>query len=246
MSRFAGALKEISERVSLPQPARRRVLIEIAGDLDDLYRAFLERGASEEDAEREALGRIDLSDEVLRELAAVHGGWFRRLSDAVARRAGSQWELGLLAGLVLAGVFLSGAVLQAVPIARAAGGWIYPVTFVALVTTGIGAWKALVLWPLGDHRPRGLHRGLPAMLGLSVLQLFLAFGGLWFTAYSTFQAIRLEPSQASGMTLQWLLGALALLVMGLSLALSGGLAWFVLLGKVSSIEKIEATTLLRE
>ena len=42
MSRFAASLREISGRLNLPQPARARVLTEIAGDLDDLYQAFLE------------------------------------------------------------------------------------------------------------------------------------------------------------------------------------------------------------
>ena len=244
MSRFAASLREISGRLNLPQPARARVLTEIAGDLDDLYQAFLERGASEEDAERQALGRIDLSDDALRGLARVHGSWFRRLSDSIAERAGSRWELALVGLLVLLAVFLSGAVVQAVPISRAAGPWLIPVACAAVATLGIGAWKAHVLWLRGDHRPKGLRTGLGAMLGLSVLQLFLAFTGVWVTAWSTFRALRLDPTQAAIMTMHWLLGVLALLVMSLSLALVSGLAWFILLGKVASIERAEAAALL--
>jgi hypothetical protein len=217
MSRFAASLREISGRLNLPQPARARVLTEIAGDLDDLYQAFLERGASEEDAERQALGRIDLSDDALRGLARVHGSWFRRLSDSIAERAGSRWELALVGLLVLLAVFLSGAVVQAVPISRAAGPWLIPVACAAVATLGIGAWKAHVLWLRGDHRPKGLRTGLGAML---------------------------EPTQAAITTMHWLLGVLALLVMSLSLALVSGLAWFILLGKVASIERADAAALL--
>ncbi|MCG6990218.1 MAG: hypothetical protein LJF06_18915 [Gemmatimonadetes bacterium] len=244
MSRFEAVLREISGRVNLPQPARTRVLAEIAGDLDDFFQAFLERGASEEDAERQALGHIDLSDEALRDLARVHGNWFRRLSDSIAERAGSRWELTLVGLLVLLAVFLSGAVVQAVPICRAAGAWLIPVACAAVATLGIGAWKAHVLWLRGDHRPKGLHAGLGAMLGLSVLQLFLAFAGVWVTAWAALRAVGLEPAQAGITTMHWLLGALALLVMGMSLALVCGLAWFILLGKVASIERAEAAALL--
>jgi hypothetical protein len=244
MSRFETVLREISERVDLPQPVRARILWEIAGDLDDLYQTFRERGASEEDAERQALARIDLSDQALRDLARVHGSRFRRLSDSIAERAGSRWESALVGLLVFSAVILGGAVVQAVPMSRAAGPWLVPVACAAVATLGIGAWKAQVLWLRGDHRPRGLHAGLSAMLGLSVLQLFLAFVGLWITAWKTLGAIGLEPTQAGIATMRWLLGALALLVMSLSLALVGGLAWFILLGKVASIERAEAAARL--
>lgn len=244
MSRFETVLREISGRVDLPQPARARVLTEIAGDLDDLYHAFLQRGASAEDAERQTLGHIDLSDEALRDLARVHGGWYRRLSDSVAARAGSRWELVLVGLLVLLAVFLSGAVLQAAPIAHAAGPWLVPVACVAVATLGIGAWKAHVLWLRGDHRPKRLHTGLAAMLGLSVLQLFLAFVGVGVTAWAALRAVDLDPAEAGITTMHWLLGALALLVMSMSLALVCGLAWFILLGKVAAIERADAAALL--
>jgi hypothetical protein len=239
-----GALNDISARVSLPQRARARVLLEIAGDLDDLYLAFRARGASEEEAERQALERVDLSDEALRALAGVHGGWFRRLSDAVAERAGSRWEAVTLGLLVVAAVFLSGAVLQAAPMARAAGPWLLPVACVAVASLGIGAWKAWVLWLRRDHRPRGLRNGLGTLLALTVLQPFLAFGGLWAGAWRALRAIGLEPALAGAATMTWLLSALALLVLGLSLAVLGGLLWFLLLGRVDAIERAEAATLL--
>jgi hypothetical protein len=146
--------------------------------------------------------------------------------------------------LVLAGVFLSGAVLQAMPMSRSAGPWLFPVVSAAVATMAVGAWKVRVLWLRGDHRPRGLRSGLGVMLGLLVLQLFLAFGGVWISAFRTLSTIRLDPEPAGVMTMQWLLGALALLVMSLSLALVGSLVWFLLLGKVSSIERAEAAMLL--
>lgn len=244
MSRFREALKDISDRVSLPHRARARVLLEIAGDLDELYRTLRDRGASEEDAERQALERLDLSEEAIRALARVHGGWFRRLSDAVAERAGNRWESTALGVLVVGAVFLSGAVLQGVPMARAAGTWLAPVGCAAAAALAIGAWKAWILWLRRDHRPNGLHRGLGTMLGLAVLQLFLAFGGVGTTAWRTLRAIRLDPSLAGTSTLAWLLEALALLVLGLSLALISGLLWFLLLGRVDAIERAEAETLL--
>ena len=170
MSRFAAELRAISERVSLPQPARARILTEMAGDLEDLYQAYLGRGLSEDEAARQALDHLDLSDETMRELARVHGGWFRRLSDSVAERAGTPWEKALLGVLVLGTIGLSGAVVQAVPMSRAAGPWLVPIMCVAFVTLVIGVWKSYVLFLRGDHRPRRLRKGLGPLLGTTLLQ----------------------------------------------------------------------------
>lgn len=246
MSPFASALRELSDRLSLPQPARARVLMEVAGDLEALRQALVDRGLSPEEAEDQALERIDLSDDAVRSLVQVHGGWFRRVTDSIGERAGSRWEAVLLTALILVGLLLSGSVLHAIPLAREAGASLAPVALAAAVAFGIGAWKAYVLWIRADHRPRGLHDGLGPLLGAVVLQLFLAFAALGFTALTTVHAIRVAPEAAGPTTFHWLLEALATLTMSLSLALSGGLVWFVLLGKVAAIERSEAETLLPE
>lgn len=244
MSRFGATLGALSDRLSLPQPARARVLMEVAGDLEALYAELVERGLSSGEAVEVAVERVDLSDEALRGLVRVHGGWLRRWTDRVGERAARRWETVLLAGLVLAGVGLSGSVVGALPMARAAGVSLVPVSLVAAVALGLGIWKAHVLWIRRDHRLRGLYRGLGGMLGAVVLQPFLAFGAIWVTGWRTSRAVRLSPETAGAMTFDWLFGALALLVMGLGLALLGGLLWFLLVGRVASIERAEAAMVL--
>ena len=50
MSRFAGVLKRVSDGLDLPQPTRSRILLEMAGDLQDLYEHHLGQGMDEERA----------------------------------------------------------------------------------------------------------------------------------------------------------------------------------------------------
>lgn len=166
--------------------------------------------------------------------------------DTLAHRAGPIWERALLILLVLGSVGLSGGLVQAVPMSRAAGIWLVPVGCAALGVLVLAVWKAWVLLLLGDHRPIRLRWGLDALLGLSVLQIFLAFGGLWLTAIGAVRSIAREPLQAGIMTMYWLERSLALLIPGLGLALLGGLVWFFLLMKVASIEHQEATALLAD
>lgn len=244
MSRFGGTLQELSRRLSLPHQVRSRVLLEVSGDLNDLFETFLNRGYPEAEAEREALSHVDLSDETLRELARVHGGWFRRFTDMIAERAGHRWERALAVLLVAAGLVLSGALVQAVPMSRAAGPWLLPVLVAALVSAALGLWKAYGLWLRGDHRPQTLHAGLGVMLFMAVLELFLAFGAVGLSALQVVRAMGSAPERSGLMTMEWLLASLALLVMSLSLAMVGALAWFFLAGRVATIERREAAALL--
>ncbi|MCG6957971.1 MAG: hypothetical protein LJF04_18420 [Gemmatimonadetes bacterium] len=245
MNRFAHVLRQLSERLSLPQPARCRILLEISGDLEELFRSYLEKGLSPEDAEREALSHVDLSDEALEELGRVHGGWFRRFADGLAGRMGPIWERALLVALGLGGVVLGGGVLRAVPMSRAAGLWLVPVAGLALVGLAVGARKAWDLFVRRDHRPVRLRSGLDAIVGLSVLQVFVAFGALWVTAVGAIRGTEGQAPRAVGlMTMHWLQSSLALLVLSLSLAIVVGLVWFFLLMHVVSIERREAVALL--
>ncbi len=246
MTRFTIQLNELSERLRLPQPARSRILLEVAGDLDALFRTYVGRGLTEEEAEREALSRVDLSDEALDGLCSVHGGWFRRFTEALAHRAGPVWERVVLVGIALGAVALSGALLHAVPMARAAGAWLVPVVGAAVGALSVGAWKAWVLLLIGDQRPTRLRVGLDAVLGLSVLQIFIAFGALWVTALGAFGSVGHGALRAGLLAMHWLQGSLALLIMSSSLAILSGLVWFFLLMKVVSIEHREATALLED
>jgi hypothetical protein len=245
MNRFVHALRQLSERLSLPQPARCRVLLEVSGDLEDVFQSYLEKGLSPEDAEREALRHVDLSDEALAELGRVHGGWFRRFADSLAGRMGPIWERALLVALGLGGVVLGGGLLRGVPMSRAAGLWLVPVAGLALIGLALGVWKAWGLFVRGDHRPARLRVGLDAIVGLSVLQVFVAFGALWVTALGAIRATEGRAPRVVGlMTMHWLRSSLALLVLSLSLAIVVGLAWFFLLMHVVSIERREAVALL--
>ena len=46
MTDFTAALRRIDSRLHLPQPARSRVILELAGDLEELYRHYRATGLS--------------------------------------------------------------------------------------------------------------------------------------------------------------------------------------------------------
>ena len=47
MRRIAEVLKQVSDGLDLPQPTKSRILLEMAGDLEDLYQHHLSQGFDE-------------------------------------------------------------------------------------------------------------------------------------------------------------------------------------------------------
>ena len=71
-SRFAPGLTRVSAALPLPEPARTRLVLEMAGDLEMVYAHHRAAGRSEEEAARLAEEKVLASAEVLSRLAAVH------------------------------------------------------------------------------------------------------------------------------------------------------------------------------
>ena len=101
MNEFGSVLRSLSDRLDLPQPARSRVLIEVAADLTDLEAVYIERGSTPEQAREQALERLDLSDEAIRELVRVHGSPLRRGLDRLGERGRRRWERMALGALLV-------------------------------------------------------------------------------------------------------------------------------------------------
>ena len=72
MSRFAEVLTRISAGLDLPQATRSRILLEMAGDLEDLYQHHRSQGLDEAQATRRAEEAFVASDEALKHLAHIH------------------------------------------------------------------------------------------------------------------------------------------------------------------------------
>jgi len=244
MSRFVEILHQTSERLTLPQPARSRVLLEIAADMDDLFVAYRERGLGEDEAREKTLEDMDLSDEALSQLAQVHAGPVRLVLDRLSSRTLQIWERALLI-LVVVSAFVAGDWLfSSDRLFRDAGIFAWPVLVVALAALVLSIVKFYQLFLKQDHSIRALHGSLDLILGLSVFLLFLGFAGGWVEVWRLKQAAAVEPLPVVVFMLRWAMVATALLQLSLGLGILNALVWFGLAGKVSHIERHEAEVLL--
>lgn len=244
MSRFAQVLSDADARLAVPEPARSRILLEIAADMEDLHLEYLGRGLSEEDADRAVIDHFDLSEDVLRELVRVHDTPLQRSLEHLTgpvRGVGSRLLMVFLALFVTVG---SGSLLFRGNLYRDASGLVWaimPVLALGLAIAGRYAYRA---FKGGGAWCPGLRSGLGRLLGLAALILAVTGGGLWVELYLSALRVRAAPRETLIYLVGWLHMASATLVIALSGALVLGFLWFFLDTRLRRDELTAANHLL--
>lgn len=244
MSPFRDILDELNRRLDLPQPIRGRILLEVAGDLDDLYRHFLAQDPDPERARQEALARLDLSPEAVSEMASIHTGGLRLLLARIGAQKLSRWERGVLA---VVGVFVAlytGRLLLTQDLLRLAGPFVWPVAVATALALLISAVKFYQMGLKQDHRPAAVARGLGLLLGLAIVDLFCGLTGFWYGLRQASLAAVQAPDQVLRFLVSWLHGGSALLITAFLGAILVALLWFVLSSRAARIEAAEVAYLL--
>lgn len=244
MSRFAGRLREIGEKLDLPQPDKSHILLEIASDLDDLYRFYREEGLGEEAAARRAQEKFDLSDEALHELVEIHESAVRRFLGRISEQARSRWERILLAMAVIVIAAYSGRRILSVELYAQASRFVWPILMFALAALVITIWQIYKLFIKKDHYIRSLGVGLPWLLATGAASLLTGLLGMMYEFHRSALMAVAEVDGSLVYLVDCALRCSAMMMVGLVTFIAIGIVWFVLMNKVRSIEIAEAAWLI--
>jgi hypothetical protein len=245
MNRFTPALKELNGRLALPQPARARVLLEVAADLDDAFELGLGQGLSEGEAERLALDAFAPDSETVAQLVRVHGGLVAGLLDGASEQARSLWERAMLAAIAACALFMSGRLLVDFNIFSVAGRGSWPLVGLAAVAVVIVVAKSYQLFIRRDHRPRALRRGLGLLVAVASAQLAAGVSLVVIDVYGWLTALISIWPQSPEDPLKLLLRGSALATIAMFGAIASAVMWFFLNQRVARIEVAEAQLLLQ-
>lgn len=243
MSRFAPSLRRLGARLSIPQPARGRVLLELAADMEDMRRHLMAQGLDENEATRRTEAEFALGDDALAELVAVHSSPLRRALDGVSARTRSRWERGLLIGVLLFLFAVSAPTVLSGGAVATAGPYVWPVLALAAVALLLILAKLVEFAQHRDPDPRRMRGRLAALPCLAATQLALGFVGAWLELGRLAMNYALPPGGAGAQLADWLLASAALLIIAHLCALLTAVAWFLLDVRVRRIETQEAALL---
>jgi hypothetical protein len=244
MSRFAGVLRRVSDGLDLPQPTRSRILLEIAGDLEDIYEHHRAAGLDEEQAARRAEEAFAASGEALKHLARIHeadAGFATR----VTRQVGSWWEKVLLVIWLLAAILTARAVVTEVHFFVIISPFVWVIVGLAVAALAFTLWKLYGLFLSKPPDPRQLRSGLEVLLFLAAASLVVSVCGFFYhLRWYALQTWDQAPEAVFGMFGNWTLAISSMMIVGLLTAIFTSLVWFLLASLVTRVENREAEALL--
>jgi hypothetical protein len=237
-------MRTIDSRLDLPQPARSRVLLEIAADLRDMYEHYRQQGLSAQEAHQRAVDHCDLSDEVLAELTRLHTSAWRRFMDRFSEQAQSRWERALTVLMLLFVAAIAGRVVVTFDVFATAHRWAWAAVAVTSAAMVFAMIKIYLAFIKQDHESRRLRAGLSSLLVAAGADLAIGAYGNWMGMY---RAARRAEHDLAGFWLyvvEWLVEGASLMVVCFAAAIVCAMLWYVIANKVARIECAEAAALM--
>lgn len=244
MSRFAKTLSATSRRLNLAQHIKSRVVLELAADLEDLFEHFVAQGLSEEEATTKALERIELSDEAVLRLAAVHASPVDRLVGRLAERTRSPWERLMLLVTGLFFIVGAGREMLTAGFFSDASSLLWPVAAVPMAGVFVALWKTYSLLVSREADPRRLRSGLPALLGLAVLTVFLACIAVLVEMHQAASSVENTAISLAEQSILCVARIAPMMAFSLTAAVILAVAWFALTSWAAHREQTQAAQLL--
>lgn len=246
MSRFTDILRSVDSRLDLPRPAKDRILLEIAADLEDLFEFYLEHGLGEEEARSLTESRFEFSDLSLAELVEVHRSGLRGFMDHLSTQTQTRWEQTLLALLLVLVAATGGPAVVRSDFFRQAGPFIWPVLGIGVAAGTLSLAKFCGLFVRRERDLRTLRKGLPSLLLLATASMIVGLYGFSVELYLAFRKLAFNPDGVWLFVIEWLQRGSPVLLLGLIVTLVTAVIWFALVHRVRSIEQREIGLLLAE
>jgi len=258
MNNFTPLIKNISEKLDIPQPAKSRILLEIQADIEDSYDWFISRGKTEAQATEAVQEKFAPSADSINELTKIHQSNMKGWLDQMPNHMQNVWERVLFVIIMMVTVGIGIRLLITTSLTTNASIFIWPVLLTGFAIIIIGLVKVYYLYIKKDHNIRTLRNGLDWLLFLGGGSLSFAALGYYWELYrigslnllldtKLLYLINLQDEQFAGsieIITQWLIKCSSMILGSLFVALLAALIWFVLLNKVIKIEISEAEVLI--
>lgn len=259
MNKFTLFLKRINERLSLPQPLKSQILLEVAGDLEDIYEFYKNKGLNEQEAMQKAEEKLDLTDETLSELIRVHQSFYGKLMNRISEQAQTRWErIFLILTILFVGV-LSGRQFLSTHFFLQSSSFIWPILGIGCIIIVLAIVKFYDLYIKKDHNFKNLRTGLDSILFFGGASLLTGTIGYYIELYSAGGfGVLLESKlvflvvttngldETARYIADWMIESSSMVMTSMFVAIFAALVWFILVNKVIKIEQLEAEVLLEE
>lgn len=246
MTRFTAVLQDVEARLQVPEPARTRILLEMAADLEDAFDHYTAQGLDETEAARRAQEAFAISDEALRLLERMHQSGFTSPISRFFHQAGTVWSTVLLVFLLAFELFLAFRISSDRSFFVFQSSFLWPIAVLAIAGIAFTAWKLAQILSRDGRDVRRLRTGMALPLFLAGASMAISFLGFLFHLQRFFRLNAQGAPESLVMNFGgWMVGISSLMTVGLLTATLAGLVWFVLSGLVIHREAQEMERLLQ-
>jgi hypothetical protein len=244
VNRFAPLLRKIDKMLDIPQPAKSRVILEIAADMQKSYEHFIGQGIGDGEALRCTVEEFDLSAEEIASLAAIHDSPLKRYLYRFSSRTRTILEGTALALIMIPVAIVGYELALSGGLSDDSGIWKWPLLAGTIAAAALGLSKWYTLFVVKDHRIRAVRKWNDTALYIAVGQLAIGLVGMYIDLFQTWAMSAADKTRTVLYLAHWLQRSSALLSLAMIAALVSGLIWIVNSGKAASIEKYEAELLI--
>lgn len=221
--RFSRALRRADRGLAMAGPGRSRILLEMAQDLEGLYRAYVAGGMDSVEAERRAEAVVGTSPEAVAELARLHASPLALLLARFSGEGRHRAERMILTAVTLLAIGGGVGALAASGMARSPSPLVWPLVVLGAVGAGLATRRAIELF--GDVAPGGPPARLTGILVVAAMCLATGVAGAAYEGWML--AAHAGGSAGVSREAAGHLGRGAeVLTLGMSTALALSLAWF--------------------
>lgn len=236
---FDAFLRDLEERLEVPYPARRDVVLEIGAHLDALYDDLVRDGFPPDEAHARALEAMSADAGFVREMDAVHRPAVARALARMPRVVSLGLEYGVI-GAIGATLFLSVIFEEKAMIdfMLSGGFFMLPLNLAGLAIVVLGVERIYSLFVKKDHSATNLRRRLLSLRFLAVACALTGIVGTLVGFYNAFAAAdRLLETYGGQFPIYEVVRiALTTSIWGLTLSLLALVVRYVAEAKASRIE----------
>ena len=245
MTRFANVVEQNRERLQIPEPARTRILLEIASDLEDSYQHYLEQGCDQEEATRRAEETFGTSEESVHLLERVYRAGVGGVGERFTQQIGTLWAKFLMVALLAFEILLAFRILSDRTFFVYPSPFLWPIAVLALAAFLFTIWKLVQIFSRPSADWRRLRTGLGIPLFFAGAALAVTALGFLFHMQRFFRLNWERAPETLFMNFAgWMATISSMMTIGLLTATLAGLLWFVLSWLVARSEAREIEGLL--
>lgn len=238
MERFSHVLRRVDRELEVREPERSRILLELAGDLEDLYREYRKSGYPDREARRRAETWLAPDPGSVARLQYLHTPTLGRLLSSLSEIVRSRVETGALVLLTLVSIAGGLGALWASPLAWPPGPAMAVILAIGGLGTAVAGRHALDVF-LSPERGIQVPEWIP---GLPTLSAAAALTGALGASIHLRAAFLTSSPEATLAGPAWeIIGTAAgTAALGIVVALGLALGWFWLVVRVRVVRSARA------